>query len=74
MPNFLALTEVQPDETPNPFAARRGDGTWGEGTTSIAFLQENFGHFDTLEECKAATNSEGLKRYFDWLDVQGFFT
>ena len=58
------------DETYNPFAEKISD-TWAEGTISIAFLQNNFGQYTTATEMKNATDSEGLRLYFDYLNEQG---
>lgn len=54
----------------NKFSSRKGD-EWIEGSTSILFLNKNFGHLNTAEEMKNATDSEGLKLYFDWLKEKG---
>lgn len=60
-------------EIPNPYAGKldTGRGTeWVDGTISAEFLQEHFGHCETLDECIASTNSEGLKRFFEHLKAQ----
>ena len=57
-------------EAINPYAVQI-DGEWIEGTISIEFLNKHFGQYETAEEMKNATNSEGLKLYFDWLKKQG---
>lgn len=54
----------------NPYAGL-DDGEWLEGTISIDFLKEYFGQYSTATEMKNATESEGLKLYFDWLVEQG---
>ena len=54
----------------NPYAGKTSDGEWLEGTISIHFLQENFGHYTTLDECIEATESEGLKLFFKYLKTQ----
>ncbi len=53
------------DEAPMPYAGKTADGKWLEGTISVTFLQETFGHCATLDECIAATDSEGLKLFFE---------
>jgi len=55
----------------NPYAGRTSDGDWIDGCVSVEFLQEHFGQYDTATEMKAATTSEGLHLYFDWLVQQG---
>ena len=57
-------------ETYNPFAGKLNN-EWIEGTISIDFLNKHFGHLETAEEMKNATESEGLKLYFDWLKQKG---
>lgn len=59
------------DHAPNPFAGRTEAGKWISGTISVPFLQEHFGHFSTATEMIAATESEGLKLYFEWLADEG---
>ena len=54
----------------NPYAGKTSDGEWLEGTISMHFLQENFGHYTTLDECIEATESEGLKLFFEYLKTQ----
>ncbi len=58
-------------ETPQPFASKNKDGSWNEGHISIDFLNNHFGHLETAEEMVNATDSEGLKLYFDWLKQKG---
>jgi len=41
------------------------------GFISIDFLNANFGQYETASEMKAATTSEGLRLFFDWLVEQG---
>lgn len=50
----------------NPFAGKI-EGEWIEGYTSLEFLNANFKNFTKVDDCKNATNSEGLKLYFDYL-------
>lgn len=64
-------TKEDNDMTPNPFAARQESGEWVEGYISIEFLNKHFGHLETVEEMKRATDSEGLKLYFSWLRDKG---
>ena len=54
----------------NPYAGRTSDGDWIDGYVSVEFLQEHFGHFESLEECIQATESEGLKLFFEYLKAQ----
>lgn len=54
----------------NPYAGKV-DEEWVEGEISIDFLNINFGHLETAEEMKNATESEGLKLYFAWLRDKG---
>lgn len=58
-------------QTYTPYACKMSDGKWIEGTLSIDFLNTNFGQFETATEMKNATESEGLKLFFDWLVEQG---
>lgn len=67
---FSEMDLTENDGVVNPYASYR-DGEWREGETSIDFLNKNFGHLETAEEMKSATNSEGLKLFFDWLKEQG---
>lgn len=46
-------------------------GEWLSGVVSVDWLQEHFGQYETAAEMKAATESEGLRLYFDWLAAQG---
>lgn len=54
----------------NPYAGKASDGEWLEGVTSVDFLQSNFGHYTTLDECIEATESVGLKLFFEHLKSQ----
>lgn len=67
---YEILVEVREGEAHNPYAARL-DGKWIEGFVSIDFLNEHFAQYSTAEEMINATESEGLKLYFDWLKEQG---
>lgn len=73
MTNFDAiLTDVSGNgDAYMPYAGKTSEGEWLEGTISIEFLQENFGNLATANEMKAATESEGLRLYFDWLVSEG---
>lgn len=62
-------SQQEPGNIGNPYAGQAGDGNWIEGTTSIDFLQEHFGHCETLDECIAATDSERLKLFFKHLKL-----
>lgn len=68
---YNILEEVEVGQAYNPFAGKTSDNVWLEGTVSIDFLNNNFGHLETAEEMKNATESEGLKLYFDWLKQKG---
>ena len=73
--DFSFLNEEN-GKTRYPFAYRQINeddsyGDWNEGKISIEFLNKHFGHLETAEEMKNATNSEGLKLYFDWLKEKG---
>jgi len=63
-----------PESAFNPYAGQTPEGEWIAGTISIPFLQQHFGQYNTASEMKAATQSEGLKLYFDWLVQQGILS
>lgn len=65
------LAQVDDGIAENPFAGRNEAGDWIPGLISIAFLQQHFGQFSTATEMQAATESEGLKAYFEWLAENG---
>ena len=67
----LGLEMIDEDYAYSPFAGKTEDGEWQEGGVSIDFLNEHFGQYETAEEMKNATTSEGLKLFFDWLVEQG---
>ena len=54
-----------------PFAGKTKEGDWVEGTISINYLNVNFGHLETAEGMINATESEGLKLYFQYLKEKG---
>lgn len=64
------LQEIEIGFSYNPFAGK-SDGTWHAGLISIDFLNAHFSKYETAEEMINATESEGLKLYFDWLKEQG---
>lgn len=66
--SFSSFGEV---ELKYPYARKSVEGEWVEGTISPKWLQNKFGQYSTAEEMKNATESEGLKLYFDWLKQQG---
>jgi len=70
MTNFEELLEYSNSETYCPYAGKINN-EWVEGTISVNYLQENFGQFSTAMEMKNATNSEGLKLFFDYLVSEG---
>jgi len=57
-----------------PYGKKNLNDNWFNGLISISFLQNNYGEFETVEEMKNATESEGLKLYFDWLKSEGILT
>ena len=54
----------------NPYAVKLLNGTWVSGYISVGFLREKFGDCDTLDECIANTESEGLQLFFEYLKTQ----
>ena len=54
----------------NPYQSKI-DGEWVEGEISSNFLNNNFGEYKNATEMKNATNSEGLKLFFDYLAEKG---
>lgn len=68
--DFYTISNGQ-DEIYNPYAGKDADGNWLEGTTSVEFLNNVFGQYDTATEMKNATTSEGLKLFFDYLVGEG---
>lgn len=69
--DFSALPEIEPGYVENPFAGRSADGEYLPGGTSIEWLNTHFGAFATASEMQAATDDEGLKRFFGWLADEG---
>ena len=69
--DFSTLQQIEPGLSFNPYAAQTENGIWIGGLISITFLQDNFGHLETAEDMINATESEGLKLYFDWLKDKG---
>ena len=53
-----------------PYAGKTESGVWVQGVISVDFLQEYFGQYETLDECIQATESEGLKLFFEHLKAQ----
>ena len=53
----------------NPYAAKF-DGKWLAGTIDVSWLCEHFGQYKTLDDCIQATDSEGLKLFFEHLKTQ----
>ena len=68
---YELLDEVEEGLAYNPYAGKTEDGQWIEGYILIDFLNKHFSQFETAEEMKNATESEGLKLYFDWLKQKG---
>ena len=54
----------------NPYAGK-SNNKWIEGIISAEFLDYNFGQYETATEMKNATESEGLKKFFDYLVEEG---
>ena len=52
------------------FAGRNENGEWQEGEFNGEWLNEHFGHCESLDECIQATESEGLKLFFEHLKAQ----
>lgn len=67
---YTILEEVEKGQAYNLYAGKK-DGEWIEGTISIDFLNNNFSQYETADEMIEATNSEGLKKYFQWLKDEG---
>ena len=61
---------IDGDTLITPFGGISDSGEWLEGHISVDYLQEHFGHCETLDECIASTNSEGLKLFFEHLKAQ----
>lgn len=68
---YEILEEIRPGYAYNPYAGKTVDGEWKEGGVSIDFLNEHFGQYSTAEEMINATESEGLKKFFQWLKDEG---
>jgi len=67
------LEEKEEGQTVNPYASKK-DGEYVEGTTSIDYLNSNFGHLDNVEEMINSTEIESYKKYFVWLKQKGILT
>lgn len=67
---YAILVDVADGDAVNPYAAQLDTGEWVIGGISIDFLNANFGQYSTAQECIDATESEGLKLYFQWLKDQ----
>jgi len=67
---ILTEHDDKKNQTYNPYAGKRS-GEWIEGAISLDFLNEKFGEYETATEMKDATNSEGLKKFFDHLVEEG---
>ena len=55
----------------NPYGGKNSDGEWVKGYISIDYLNNYFGQYETAEEMINATESEGLKLYFQYLKDEG---
>lgn len=69
--NVIDVVPYDPTYAKNPFAGRRKNGEWEEGLVSVDHLNRKFGDYETAEEMKKHTDSEGYKKYFDWLAEKG---
>lgn len=69
--DFFKILEEYPErgtrETFNPFAGRDKNGEWVRGTTSIDYLNKNYGDFSNVEDLKRKTSDEGFEKFFDYL-------
>ena len=68
--NIVKEEDILKGYSKNPYSAKKTNGEWLKGFISIDFLNEHFSQFETVGEMKKATESEGLKMYFDWLKEQ----
>lgn len=68
---YTILEVVEEGHAYNPFAGKIKDEQWVEGTISINFLNTNFGQYTTAQAMIDATESEGLKLYFQRLKNEG---
>lgn len=70
----LKTIKIEPSNalyTHIPYASKNKEGDWDSGLISIEFLNKHFSKYSTVDEMISATDSEGLKLYFDWLREQG---
>ena len=67
---YEVLDDAEKGQAYNPYASTI-NGDWHEGTISIAFLNEHFSHLEAVDEMINATESESLKKYFQWLKDEG---
>lgn len=67
---YTVLEEIEEGQAYLPYASLRG-GMWTEGLISIDHLNSKYSQYSTAEEMINATESEGLKLYFDWLKEKG---
>lgn len=68
--DFKTIANTVDNQIGNPYAAKLNE-KWIEGYISAKFLNNNFGEYETAAEMKNATDSEGLKKFFDYLVEQG---
>ncbi len=54
----------------NPYAARV-NGVWVEGETSLEYLIQKYGEFQSVDELIDNAESEGFKRFFKYLKNEG---
>ena len=55
---------------PNPYGGKTSGGTWIPGEVAITWLEKNFKDYETFDECIQATESEGLRLFFEHLKAQ----
>ena len=54
-----------------PFGAKKENGEWIGGYYETKYLDDNFGQYSSAKEMIDATDSKGLKLFFEWLREQG---
>ena len=64
--DFSDFKQVETGFIVSPYAAKNDRG-WVQGVIPVKFLNDNFGQYGTLDECIQATESEGLKLFFEHL-------
>ena len=54
----------------NPYAAKV-NGEWVEGETSLNYLIRKYGEFKTVDELITNAESDGFKKFFEYLKNKG---